>query len=65
MFVVDRIENEIAVIEWEKGMIQLPLTLLPEGIMEGDLLKIDIIIDKESTKGCRETVEEKANRLWE
>lgn len=65
MFIIDRIEGEAAVIEWEMGMFQLPRTLLPRGAKEGDLLKISIELDKKNTNVRWEELEEKAKRLWE
>lgn len=65
MFVLDRIEEEMAVIEWQGQMLMLPAALLPEGAKEGDLLEISIKIDHEGTKGRKERIAEKARRLWE
>ncbi|SHI61432.1 Protein of unknown function [Geosporobacter subterraneus DSM 17957] len=65
MFVLDRIEEETAVIEWQGQMIMLPAALLPEDAKEGDLLEISIKIDHEGTKGREERIAEKARRLWE
>ena len=40
---IDRIEKEIAVIENEGGhTLEVPLSFLPHGIKEGDLLEVQI-----------------------
>lgn len=39
---VDRIEGEIAVVEVEGRMIDLPLSALPAGLKEGDTLLVTI-----------------------
>ncbi|KXG76318.1 DUF3006 domain-containing protein [Thermotalea metallivorans] len=65
MFVLDRIEGEWAVIEGDKGMFQLPKTLLPQDAREGDILEIHIIIDGEQGKARKERLEERAKGLWE
>ncbi|MTI53412.1 DUF3006 domain-containing protein [Geosporobacter ferrireducens] len=65
MFVLDRIEEETAVIEWNGQTIMLPSALLPPGAKEGDLLEIFLKIDHEGTRRRRERIEEKAKRLWE
>ena len=65
MFVLDRIEGETAVIEWQGQMILLPAVLLPKEAREGDLLEISLKIDHEGTQQRKERIEEKAKRLWE
>ncbi len=65
MYVLDRIEGNWAVIEYGKTMIQLPKELLPENAKEGDFLQIHISIDMEQTKTRKESLAEKAERLWE
>lgn len=56
--IVDRIENGIAALELEgRAMQMLPLSLLPEGVAEGDvLLERDgrYIIDRAETSRRRE-----------
>ncbi|MBS3995415.1 MAG: DUF3006 domain-containing protein [Alkaliphilus sp.] len=65
MFIIDRIEGQVVVIEWEMGTFQLPSTLLPQGAKEGDSLKLNIELDKKNTNVRWEELEEKAKRLWE
>lgn len=49
-FIIDRIEGNVAVIEWEGGHFHLPKELLAENAKEGDILKITIEVDPQSTK---------------
>ena len=65
MFVLDRIEGETAVIEWQGQMILLPAVLLPKEAREGDLLEISLTIDHKGTQQQKERIEDKAKRLWE
>lgn len=65
MFVLDRIEGEQAIIEWQGQMIMLPAALLPPEAREGDLLEISLRIDHEETQKRRARIQEKARRLWE
>jgi hypothetical protein len=65
MYVLDRVEGDWAVIEYGKTMLQLPKALLPENAKEGDILQIHISVDTEQTKTRKESVAEKAERLWE
>lgn len=49
-FIIDRIEGNVAVIEWEGGHFHLPKELLAKNAKEGDILKITIEVDPQSTK---------------
>ena len=53
---VDRIENDIAVLETEKGFIEVSADLLPEDVREGSVL-VNIngrfLIDADSETECR------------
>jgi hypothetical protein len=49
MLIVDRLEGEWAVIEWEGGTFNLPREFLPAGVHEGDVLTISLERDEEST----------------
>ena len=45
-WVIDQIENRTAAVEIDGGVvITLPLQLLPEGVREGDVLKVTIVRD--------------------
>ena len=57
--VIDRIEGDLAVVlVGEKGEIKLniPLSLLPEGCKEGEVLNISIERDPEATAQAKERV---------
>lgn len=50
MLVIDRFEGEYALIEYKKRIFHIPKSLLPKGAKQGDVINIQISIDKESTK---------------
>jgi len=55
--VIDRIENEIAVLligEEEKTRVNFPITLLPEECKESDVLNISIERDTAATQQAKE-----------
>ena len=58
--VIDRIEdNEMAVVylgDDEENQIDLPVSFLPEGAEEGDHLRINITLDKESRGAAQDRV---------
>ncbi|ORU01312.1 hypothetical protein D081_0131 [Anaerovibrio sp. JC8] len=51
---VDRIEEDLAVILLgeEEFQIEIPCSLLPDNINEGNYIKLDIKKDKESTQAA-------------
>lgn len=53
MFIIDRFEENWAVIEYGSQMYNLPKSLLPKGAKEGDVLNLSITIDKEATRKRR------------
>ena len=60
--IVERIENNIAIIEIEDNYIELPLSILPNGVSEGDVLQI--IVDKETTINKKKEVSNKLSKLF-
>lgn len=68
--VIDRIEENYAVIELEKGtMINLNLSIIPPEAREGDVIIIDdnnnVTIDKIETENRKKLIEELTKDLWE
>jgi len=63
---IDRIEEGIAVLlvrDEEKIKINVPLTLLPEGSKEGDILDIAITRDVQETDAAKERVSSLLEKL--
>lgn len=63
---LDRIENKIAVLlvrPEENTKISIPLSLLPEGSKEGDILNIDITKDMQETEQAKERVSSLLDKL--
>ncbi|HHU63742.1 MAG TPA: DUF3006 domain-containing protein [Clostridiales bacterium] len=56
--VIDRLENGQAVVLFgdEEIKVEIPVRLLPEGIKEGDILKVEFTVDKEAEIKQREKV---------
>ena len=50
MWVIERIENGIAVIEYNNSTFDVPVSSLPDGIKEGMVLSICIDKDAENKK---------------
>jgi len=50
MLVIDRFEGEYALIQLNKRIFHIPKSLMPKGAKEGDVINIQISIDKETTQ---------------
>jgi len=62
--VIDRIEEETAVIELEdRSQILFPAKRLPQGVGEGSVLKIVITYDAQATKRQREKIRRLQEKL--
>ncbi len=66
MDIIDRFEADMAVIETEDGMRNIPRALLPEDAVEGDVLccrEDGWKIDAEATKARRERLAVRRRRM--
>lgn len=62
-WIIDRIENNIAVCEFDTGKtIDVPLSALPDGIKEGDVISLSI--DKAETNNRKEKINNLMNNLF-
>lgn len=67
MYIIDRFESGIAVIETDSRMIEVPRHLLPQEAVEGDVLRKEgeaFVIDKAATKQRREEINRMMKGLW-
>lgn len=65
MFVLDRIEGKWAVISSDAGTFNLPISLLPEGSREGDILNIRVEVDHEKTAAKKAELQKLMEELAE
>lgn len=61
-WIIDRIENNIAVCEVDGSTIDIPLFALPKGVREGDAVSVSI--DKEQTENRKENINKLMNSLF-
>lgn len=62
-WIIDRIEDGIAAVEVEEGkVVSVPVSALPKGCEEGDVLCI--VRDEEKTAKRRERMEKRLNGLF-
>jgi len=61
-FVIDRFEGDIAILV-NDIILNLPRCILPEEAREGDVISIEIKIDREETERLRKEVEDKLKSL--
>ena len=62
MFIVDRIEGNIAVVEFEDTYLDIPLSCFKEEISEGDVLYLTV--DKEETEHRKMSTKARLDRLF-
>ncbi len=65
MFVIDRFEGDWAIIEFNQKIFNIPKVVLPPGVREGDVITINISIDKETTDKRKRDIKELADELFE
>ncbi len=61
-WIVDRIEEGIAVVETDNGCFNLPLWALPEGITEGSVITVKEDVQKRQER--KKQIENKMNSLF-
>lgn len=62
-WIIDRIENNIAVCELENGeMLDVKISALPKGIKEGDVIKLSV--DETETNERKERINKLMNSLF-
>ncbi|MDD4767634.1 MAG: DUF3006 domain-containing protein [Desulfotomaculaceae bacterium] len=65
MLTIDRFEGEYALIEMNRRIFHIPKVLLPKSAREGDVITIQIIVDKEATKQQKQSADGLADKLFE
>lgn len=67
--IVDRIENDVAVIELDNKMVNIVLSKLPKDINTGDVIHFlddnTIVIDEQETNKRRDRIKKLMNELFE
>ncbi|NLT95248.1 MAG: DUF3006 domain-containing protein [Clostridia bacterium] len=57
MFIIDRFEGDWAVIEYQNKTFNIPRELLPGGSQEGDVLTVEISLNKKATEERRDRIQ--------
>lgn len=65
MYIIDRLEDEWAVVEGEGQTFNLPRRMLPGNVGEGDVIQITIEIDQEATRSRSQTVKKLVDEIFE
>lgn len=63
MLILDRFENNMAVIEIKEGTIEVPRQYLPDDAKEGDILQI--IVNKSETEKRKQHIKKLSDELFE
>lgn len=65
MFIIDRFEGDWAVIEFGRKTFNLPKIILPKGAKEGDVIDIEVTIDRKTTASRKESINKLADSLFD
>jgi len=65
VFVIDRFEGQWAVIEYGRETFNLPRKMLPTDAREGDVLNINISVDRTETRMREQEITKLADELFE
>lgn len=65
MLIVDRFEEDWAVIEYGGTTFNLPRSLLPQDVKVGDIITMNISVDHAVTKERRQKAEEMMSGLFD
>jgi hypothetical protein len=65
VFIIDRFEGDMAIIEYQDGTFDLPRSLLPPEAQEGDVLQFIISIDEEETAEQETKIEHLMDDVFE
>lgn len=65
MLVIDRFEGEYALIEINRKIFHIPKTLLPKDAREGDVIVINIAVDKKATEKKKKSMSKLADSIFE
>lgn len=64
MLIIDRFEGEYALIEMNRKIFHIPKSLIPKGAKEGDVIQIQITIDKKATDDRKKETQGLADDLF-
>lgn len=65
MLVIDRFEGDWTVIEYFQRTFNFPKSLLPKEAKEGDVILINVSIDRKATANRARNIKKLADRLFE
>lgn len=65
MLVIDRWEGKWAVILYGKTRFNLPKELLPPGAREGDVIELEVSVNREATTKRSKAINKKVGKLFD
>ena len=63
--IIDRFEGDIAVVEIDRKTQDFPKSIFPKEAEVGDVVIIEVKVDKKETEKLRREIEELMNEVWE
>lgn len=65
MFIIDRFEGDLVIVEFEGKTYDLPRKILPPEVKEGDVLRIEFTLDTKETLNRKEKIKQLEDELFE
>lgn len=62
--IIDRIEGDFVVVEYEEAFLNLPLILFPADIKENDTVTFSVTIEKVETEERYQSTKDRLNNLF-
>ena len=62
MIIIDRFEGDKAILEVDTGHVDIPISKLPKGAKEGDVLRF--VIDTDETNNRKQRIDGMMNKLF-
>ena len=65
MIIIDRFENDMALVEYQGRTFSIPKKWLPATVKEGDVVIMTAAVDEQETARRRKDIEKKMEDLFE
>lgn len=65
MFIIDRFEGDLVIIEYEEKTYELPKKIFPHDIKEGDVITVEFKVDTEKSMERLKKIRKLEDELFE
>lgn len=65
MFIIDRLEGDLVILEYEGKTYELPRKVFPHDIKEGNIVMVEFKVDKEGSEKRLDKIKKLEDELFE